>query len=297
MLQRRPYEFLVQYTPQREWIERQGILLWLAFFFIELGAGTFFISSIFDNLLGMLIGWLICGILGGGCHILYLGRPLRFYRAFLKPQTSWISRGLIFVFLFLVLGAIHMVLAQWVTPVFGLLLIVDLLAFLTIIYGGFAMNCVNGIPLWNTSLLPILYVVSGLWGGAGLTLVGVMASGATSLEIVVEGWGRILLVSFAVILAVYLISMRYGTAAGKISVREIVRGRGALLFWILVVLLGMVFPTAIVINSFLADLETAPAALLYVAICCELIGDLGLRYLILKQGLYGPIIPSSSYDY
>lgn len=297
MIQRKPYEFMVQYTPQREWIERQGILLWLAFFFIELGAGTFFISSIFNNLLGMLIGWLICGALGGGCHILYLGRPLRFYRAFLKPQTSWISRGLIFVFLFLILGAVHIVLAQWVTSVLGLLLMVDLLAFLTIIYGGFAMNTVNGIPLWNTSLLPILYVVSGLWGGAGLTLVAAMASGTTSLGIVVEGWVRILLASFVVILTVYLISVRYGTAAGNISVREIVRGRGTLLFWILVVLLGIAFPTTVVINSFLTGLETTPVALLYVAICCELIGDLVLRYLILKQGLYSALIPSSSYEY
>jgi hypothetical protein len=39
-----PYDWMVKYTPQSEWIERRGILLWLAFFFIELGAGMFFVA-------------------------------------------------------------------------------------------------------------------------------------------------------------------------------------------------------------------------------------------------------------
>jgi len=53
MIQTRPYEFLVKYTPQREWIEKRGVLMWLAMFFIELGAGAFVVSSIFGSLLGM----------------------------------------------------------------------------------------------------------------------------------------------------------------------------------------------------------------------------------------------------
>ena len=44
----------------------------------------------------------------------------------------------------------------WVMPAIPLLILVDIFAFLVIIYGGFAMNYVNGIPLWNTAFLPIL---------------------------------------------------------------------------------------------------------------------------------------------
>ena len=55
MIQTRPYEFMASYTPQREWVEKGGVLLWLAFFFIELGAGTFIVASIIDSLTGMLI--------------------------------------------------------------------------------------------------------------------------------------------------------------------------------------------------------------------------------------------------
>jgi len=60
-----PYDWMVQDTPQEEWIRRRGSLLWLAFFFIELGAGIFFMSSIFGSSLSMLIGWLVCAIFGG----------------------------------------------------------------------------------------------------------------------------------------------------------------------------------------------------------------------------------------
>lgn len=75
----KPYEWMTQYTLQTEWIERRGILLWLAFFFIELGAGMFFVASFFNNLSAMLAGWIICGVLGGGFHLLFLGKPFRFW--------------------------------------------------------------------------------------------------------------------------------------------------------------------------------------------------------------------------
>ena len=62
------------------------------------------------------------------------------------------------------------VLIQSATRLTVLLAVTDLFAFLTVIYGGFAMSFINGIPLWNTALLPILYVISGLLG-AEVTLV------------------------------------------------------------------------------------------------------------------------------
>lgn len=163
----KPYEWMVKCTPQTEWIVKRGILLWLAFFFIELGAGAYFVGFFFDSLPSMIIGWFVCGVPGCGFHLLYLGRPLRFFRMFAKPQTSWISRGMVFVTLFLFLGFINIALGLFSTPIIVLSVITMVLAFLVVIYGGFAMCCVNGIPLWNTALLPILYVVSGLWGGSG----------------------------------------------------------------------------------------------------------------------------------
>ncbi len=290
------YDWMVKYTPQKEWIERRGILLWLAFFFIELGAGVFFVASFFDSQFVMLIGWLICAILGGGLHLLFLGKPLRFWRIIFSSgwKTSWISRGLIFVILFLMLGLVHLILSRWANPLTALIVITDIFAFCAIIYGGFAMNYVNGIPLWNTALLPVLYVISGLWGGAELTLGIALTRSDISVGIALEEWIRILLIGFLILIPVYLMSVRYTSLTGLASVKYMVLGKWAPLFWILVVAMGMIMPLITVITSFLLGLENTPEALLYVAILSGLIGDLATRYLILRCGLYNPLIPSST---
>ena len=298
MIQSKPYEFMVQHTPQREWIERQGILFWLAFFFIELGAGMFIVSSIFGSLPGMLAGWLICSVLGGGLHLLYLGHPLRFWRIIFSSgwKTSWISRGLYFVALFLVLGLIHMILAQWASPSVGLLIVADIFAFLAVAYGGLAMNYVNGIQLWNSALLPVMFVAAGIWGGIGLTIATVLATGATAVAASLEEWTRLFLLGFIIILIIYLLSIRYRGLAGKTSVREIIMGRWASLFWVMVVALGMVLPLVVVLLGWIGGLAV-PVMLLYLVILFELFGDLSLRYCILRSGYYSPLIATTTYSY
>ena len=295
MIQSRPYEFMVSYTPQTQWIEKGGVKLWLAFFFIELGAGMFFIASLLDNVLAMSIGWFLCAVLGGGFHLLYLGKPLRFWRMAFSSgwKTSWISRGIIFVSFFLGFGFIHILLMQLSIRYTGLVVIADVFAFLTVIYGGFAMNYVNGIPLWNTALLPILYVVSGLWGGAEVTLGLALGSGGMVVGKAVEEWIRILLIGYLLLVPVYLMSVRYTSSTGQVSVSYMMRSQWSGVFWIGVVILGMIVPLVAVINSMITNLETISVAFLYSAILSGLIGDLAMRYLILKCGVYGPLIPSS----
>ena len=297
MIQTRPYEFMVSYTPQTQWIEKGGIKLWLAFFFIELGAGMFFVASLLSNLWAMFLGWFLCAVLGGGFHLLYLGKPLRFWRMAVSSgfKTSWISRGIIFVSLFLTLSFIHMLLLQSGIRSTGLIVAADVFAFLTVIYGGFAMNYVNGIPLWNTALLPVLYVVSGLWGGAEVTLGISLGSGAIVAGKAVEEWIRILLVGYLLLVPVYLMSVRYTSSTGEVSVRYMLKGQYATIFWVGVVLLGMVMPAFAVMQSIVMDIEAVSMTFLYSAILSGLIGDLAMRYLILKCGVYGPIIPSSTH--
>lgn len=290
------YEWMVNYTPQTEWVEGKGVMFCLAFFFIQLGAGMFFVSSIFRILLGEFLGWLICAVLGGGFHLLHLGHPMRFYRMVLRPQTSWVSRGLLFVVGFLILGGLQMVFSLCGISSLTLLIIANILAFLTVIYGGFAMNCINGIPFWNSALLPILYAVAGFWGGAGLSTAVLLNSGVSTGALPgVEEFCRALLVAFIVILPTYLIAAKYGFPSGKASVSEMVGGRLWPLFWIGVVFLGLVLPIGVVIYSLVVGLEKIPFIFLYLSIAFELLGDLFLRYLILKNGFYNPLVPAPAY--
>jgi len=293
MIQTKPYEFMVKYTPQREWIEKRGIMLWLAFFFVELGAGAFIVSSVFGSLWGMFIGWFLCGVLGGGFHLLYLGHPFRFWRIILSSgwKTSWISRGLIFVGLFLIMGAIHLILSQWASPVPGLLIAAGVFAFCTIVYVGFVMNYVNSIPLWNTPLLPVLYVILGIWGGLGVTLIALLATRDTAVVGSVEEWSRIFLLAFIFIVFIYLFSIRYQGPTGMTSVRQIVSGKWSPLFWVMVVVFGMVLPLGVALGSWLVGFAI-PVGLLYLVVIFELLSDLALRYCILRYGLYAPLIPA-----
>ncbi len=295
MIQTRPYEFMVYYTPQKEWIKGAGIKLWLAFFFIELGAGMFFVASFFNSLWAISIGWLVCAVLGGGLHLLFLGKPLRFWRMVLSSgwKTSWISRGLIFVMLFLVLSLAHIFLSRLASPITGLLMAANVFAFITIIYGGFAMNYVNGIPLWNTALIPILYVISGLWGGAEVTLGITAASGEIGVGVAIEEWIRILLIGFILIIPAYLISVGKVSTTGAASIRYMVLGKWSPMFWVVVVIMGMLIPLVAVISSLLVGLESISVAFLYIAMFSGLLGDLATRYLILNCGLYRPLLPSS----
>ena len=185
-------------------------------------------------------------------------------------------------------------LTLWASPVTALLIVTDIFAFLTVIYGGFAMNYVNGIPLWNTALLPVLYVISGLWGGAEVTLGIALAGNGIGVGVAIEEWIRILLIGFLLLIPVYLMSVRYTSLTGQASVRYMVLGKWSPLFWMAVVVVGMVIPLIAVISSFFIGLEAVPVAFLYAAIFCGLLGDLAMRYLILRCGLYSPLIPSSS---
>jgi len=287
----KPYEWMVKETPQTEWIDGRGILFWIAFFFIELGAATFLVSSLFGNLVGELIGWLMCGLLGGGFHLVYLGHPLRFYRMILRPQTSWISRGLLFVTGFLMLGLVHMALSLWTVSNLALLIVTNVLAFLAIIYGGFAMSYIRGIPLWNSALLPVLYTVAGLWGGAEISAVVELQGGSPGGNVMLEDLIKILFAAFVIIFPTYLITARYGLSAGKTSVSEIVKGKWWPFFWVGVILLGIVLPIGVIVISLIIGVSGIPVALLYFSVAFELIGDLILRYLILKAGYYNPLVP------
>jgi len=290
------YDWMVKNTPQLEWIERRGILLWLAFFFIELGAGMFCVASFFKSPIAMAAGWLVCAVLGGGLHLIFLGRPSRFWRMVFSSgwQTSWISRGLMFVSLFLVLGLVCLLLTLWSASPLALIIAADVFAFLTVIYGGFAMNYVNGIPLWNTALLPVLFVISGFWGGDEATLGINLARGDLGTSGNIEQLIRIFLIGFILIILIYLLSVTYTSSTGRASVKLIIQGKWSRLFWVVVVGIGMLVPLMAVISSYFNGLGATTAIFLYGAIFCGLIGDLAVRNLILRCGMYRPLISAST---
>ena len=284
------YEWMTKPTPQEDWIEGGGKSIWLALFFTETGAGLFFVSLFFKNTAGMILGWILCLLLGGGFFLVHMGHPLRAFRAVLRPQSSWISRGVIFINSFGILGLIYIIMTIMAPgrEYMVLKVIMAALCILVAIYAGMLMSFVRAIPLWNTGLLPMSYVVSGLWSGAEILLAIHLLSGAPVEQI--ELWIRILLPSFALILILYLISVNTSSKIGKDSVKRIVAGDLALLFFVGAVFIGLIFPIFMVLYSLSVGIAEVPVVLLLMAIVCGLVGDLTVRYCILKGGLYSPVV-------
>lgn len=294
MIGKRPYEFMTRYTQQREWIEGLGILIPIALFCFEIGGGTFIFSSLFGNLWGAATGWLLCAF-GALCFFAHAGNKMAAIRGFRRPGSSWISRGMTFISLFLILGIIYMALGYFADiEVMTLVAVTNVFAFLVMIYAGFVLCYVNSLPLWNTALLPILVVVSGFWEGAEITMgTGLASTAFEKIAPTIEMYIRILILAFIVILTSYLISIRYGSPAGRVSIREITLGRGKALFWTLVVAVGLAFPLTVVAYGFIVPLEEISKGLLIAALFCEIAGDFTVRYLIMKNAFYNPLTPIS----
>ena len=291
----KPYDWMIKYTRQTEWIDRRGILLWLAFYAGGLGGGLYLVSLYFDSLWGMFTSWLIILVFKGGFHLAYLGKPLRFWRIVLRPQTSWLARGLIFIVLFIGFAAIQLCFSYWLPGTGGEVafkVLAGIMAFAVATYTGFAMNYLKAIPFWNSALLPVLYISSSLLAGFGLIILIALYGGNVDIT-TAEAGSRWLLIINALLIAIYLWSATYMGLPGKQSVIEQMRGSIAPIFWIGVVMLGIIIPIAISVSSYYAG--EASYLLLIIAIISELIGSMTLKYCVLKAGIYTPLLPTSAY--
>jgi formate-dependent nitrite reductase membrane component NrfD len=290
MIQDKPYEFMVKYTPQREWIEERGLLIWLSSFFVEVGAATFMIASISGNLWAMLVGLVMCAIPGGGLHLADLGRPLRFWRILFSSswKSSWIARGIWFVSLFIFFGGLYVALAFSSLDAPFLLPIAFAFAFCTIVYFGFLLSYVKGLALWNSSLLPLLILVISIWGGLNVHMLTSLITDTVSVPLEFLSQPFPLLVVF--MLFFYLAGIRYQGRGGRVSFGEIVRGKWAPLFWIGVVFCGVVFPVAVGWLGMPA--MNLSKLLLFISLFLQLGANLSLRYCIFKCAMYEPVIPA-----
>jgi phenylacetyl-CoA:acceptor oxidoreductase subunit 1 len=118
-----------------------------------------------------LLAWLNLaggGLMGVGLFFVFLkiGRKLRFWRAIMRPQTSWMSRELYVVGLF---GIGVLAGLFWRDPlpfaIAGLGAIVFVACQAMILFKG------RGIPAWRRPIVPWMIVATGLFEGLGLLAI------------------------------------------------------------------------------------------------------------------------------
>jgi formate-dependent nitrite reductase membrane component NrfD len=287
----KPYDFMVKPQQQKDWIDGRGNFIAFAFFLGGISGGLYLVSAYFDNLLGMFIAFLLAACMGMS-YMMHLTHPMRFWRMLMRPGTSWIARGFIFIFLFLGFTILQLIFSQWVPDATAIIttlkVLAGIFAFAQSIYTGFAVSYVSAIKIWNTAIVPVLFVTCGLTGGLAILLavmIGQDSTQITQLENVI----RVVLIALAIIIGVYLWNTTYSSVSARDAIKRLVGGTLAPLFWIGVFLFGIIVPVAISITTYFTD---APSALMITAVVSEIIGGLALRFAILKAGMYTPLLPA-----
>jgi formate-dependent nitrite reductase membrane component NrfD len=131
---------------------------------------------------------------------------LPFLEVLTHPQTSWLSRGLFFVFLFGAFGFFQMLFQYFIPAQTTLILVFKIIAGIFALcvatYTGFVLNNVKGVPFWELPILPLLFVACGILGGFGLTVAIGLFSEAINMEAAEMG-SRIMLLVNVLLIFIY----------------------------------------------------------------------------------------------
>lgn len=156
----------------------------------------------------------------------------------------------------------------------------------TAVYTGVLLSVVRAIPFWNTPVLPALFLVSALSTGMGLTMdlsatiaVGPLERRFQNLPLyhMVFIGGEALLIGLLLFLA-----LQRGGAAAQ-SAQMVLMGPMSTVFWILVVLFGLLIPFVVHAYAYGARQHAVAGGVLSGA--GIVIAGLFLRYIIVAGGI------------
>ena len=161
-----------------------------------------------------------------------------------------------------------------------------LLALGTALYTGVLLSVVEAVPLWATPILPILFLVSAVSTGMGLSLD---LSATLMVPETPHRFKRLPLIHIALIgLEIALLVLFFYTALGQggeaaESANLILTGAGSLIFWIVVAGLGMVFP--LVVNIYALARGSHGYVVGILAGAAIVLAGLFVRYLIVAAAI------------
>lgn len=270
---------------------RQTFWNWLigtAFFLGGLGAGLFILSLLTDHTPGMIVGYLIVVVGKNTAHMLFLGRPERFWRAAMRPDRSWIARG-IWAMGFFALSGLLLLLPRilgsaWQLPdavTTAARAIAVLSALFIMFYDGFVMKASPGVAFWRSWLLPLLLLMYATLGGTTLSLTIRELRGDT-VPAFLPNLEHGLLVANFILLAGYLVRMNRSVPAARETLRHWLAGPYTRVFVGLVLLVGLL---STLLLSVVQDHVQATWLVVLIA-ACELTGDFTLVMVLLKSGLF-----------
>jgi len=237
----------------------------------------------------MLIGLLIVLLGKGGAHMLFLGRPTRFWRGFFRPHQAWVSRGIWAMSLMTVTGFATLLLQPSSQLFMPLAVIAAAFAFIVAVYDGFLLTSSPAIPFWNTALMPVMCMFYALLGGTTMVLFlkyfGFMQV-SESFAVFLPRLEEILLMVNLFVVVLFLVGSVNATKAGRQSLHLLTRGPYALPFFTLAIGVGLVFT---LVMGLLAGPHAGAGTIALITLA-DLVGHYFIFFLLLKVGVFKAII-------
>jgi polysulfide reductase chain C len=280
-------------------MEHWGWLIIIYLFLGGLGAGAYVAAFAAERgWLGNVprldqVGFFISGpLVGIGCLLLVFDLEQGFHKPWLilnmilNPQSvmAW-GVWILTLFIFLALAKTYYSWTEKTTPL--LLDYAGLAAALsTGFYTGLLLMVVKAMPLWNSTLLPVLFVISAM--STGLSAATLLAKECTAIEEEgnvpkVHTW---LIFAEIIVVAFFFSSVLTGAQgpAAVISAQTMLSGSMSIIFWLIFIGVGLIAPlTIFALKTFLH--KTFPAQVVGLSKTGVLIGGFALRYLIVYAAI------------
>ncbi len=252
---------------------------------------------------------LVAMAIGIGLLVLDLTKPLSAPLIYISPRVnlgSWVAIGTYIITGYTLLLAFFV--AQFFPGIRRLpwhrlkrvldraILLAAVFGVATASYTGFLLSSAPGVPFWNTPLLPLLFVVSGLSTGFCVYclllgpinyLMNKNGGGEARVRLWMQRIDVTALAAELLVVSIILYSaLLSGHPAAIESAKTILYGRLAPVFWGLVVVAGILAPMTIMLAYTLRveaeDLRIVVVSAVVAALV--LIGGFALRYTILEAG-------------
>jgi formate-dependent nitrite reductase membrane component NrfD len=161
--------------------------------------------------------------------------------------------------------------------------------FASTVYSGFLLSTAAGVPLWNTALIPVLWVISASVATVALIELFYVLGWTDEREAAFGlrlGLGLDVMKLLAVLAFIH-ISLTVGTMGAQIGAARMFSGDLALMTWVGVIGIGILVPLAI---GGLSLLIGKKKPLLIVSSVAALAGVLILRAVVLLAGVWEPLV-------
>jgi formate-dependent nitrite reductase membrane component NrfD len=127
------------------------------------------------------------------------------------------------------------------------------LAVCTAVYTGVLLSVVRAVPFWNTPLLPVLFLVSAISTGMGLSfdLSATLAVPEVHRRYSAMPLVHMFFIGLEIVLLALLmiVSINRGGEAAE-SAKLILLGNRSVIFWVLVIGFGMIYPFMVHVYAF-----------------------------------------------